>query len=147
MSAKPVLFRSSAREKMLRGATSHADAVRITLGAKSKSVLIRSKWGAPIVCNDGVTIAKEMRLGDPEENLGAQRLRQAGEKTGDIAGDGTSTSTLLAQAIYAEGVRNGAAGRRQPGLQGRTGTQRLLPREWGMSRRTRLHGALKGRLP
>ena len=110
MSAKQVLFRSAAREKILRGATQLADAVRITLGPKSKSVLIQKKWGAPIVCNDGVTIAKEMELEDPEENLGAQMLRQAAEKTGDAVGDGTSTATILAQAIYADGVRNVAAG-------------------------------------
>lgn len=110
MSPKQVLFRSTAREKVLRGATQLADAVRITLGPKSKSVLIQRKWGAPIICNDGVTIAKEMELGDPEENLGAQMLRQAAEKTGDIVGDGTSTATILAQTIYAEGVRNVAAG-------------------------------------
>ena len=110
MTAKQVLFRSTAREKVLRGAAQLADAVRITLGPKSKSVLIQKKWGAPIVCNDGVTIAKEMELEDPEENLGAQMLRQAAEKTGDLVGDGTSTATILAQAIYAEGVRNVAAG-------------------------------------
>ncbi len=110
MTAKRVLFRSSAREKVLRGATQLADAVRITLGPKSKSVLIQRKWGAPIVCNDGVTIAKEMELEDPEENLGAQMLRQAAEKTGDVVGDGTSTATLLAHAIYADGLRNVAAG-------------------------------------
>lgn len=110
MSAKQVLFRSAAREKVLRGATQLADAVRITLGPKSKSVLIQKKWGAPIVCNDGVTIAKEMELEDPEENLGAQMLRQAAERTGDVVGDGTSTATILAQAIYADGVRNVAAG-------------------------------------
>ncbi len=110
MTAKQVLFRSAAREKVLRGAAQLADAVRITLGPKSKSVLIQKKWGAPIICNDGVTIAKEMELEDPEENLGAQMLRQAAEKTGDVVGDGTSTSTILAQAIYADGVRNVAAG-------------------------------------
>ena len=110
MTAKQVLFRSTAREKVLRGASQLADAVRITLGPKSKSVLIQKKWGAPIVCNDGVTIAKEMELENPEENLGAQMLRQAAEKTGDLVGDGTSTATILAQAIYAEGVRNVAAG-------------------------------------
>ena len=110
MTAKQVLFRSAAREKILRGTTQLADAVRITLGPKSKSVLIQKKWGAPIVCNDGVTIAKEMELEDPEENLGAQMLRQAAEKTGERVGDGTSTATLLAQTIYAEGVRNVAAG-------------------------------------
>jgi chaperonin GroEL len=110
MTAKQVLFQSAAREKVLRGATRLAEAVRITLGPKSKSVLIQKKWGAPIVCNDGVTIAKEMELEDPEENLGAQMLRQAAEKTGDLVGDGTSTATVLAQAIYADGVRNVAAG-------------------------------------
>ena len=110
MTAKQVLFQSAAREKVLRGATQLADAVRITLGPKSKSVLIQKKWGAPIVCNDGVTIAKEMELQDAEENLGAQMLRQAAEKTGDLVGDGTSTATILAQAIYSDGVRNVAAG-------------------------------------
>ena len=110
MTSKRVLFRSQAREKVLRGATQLADAVRITLGPKSKSVLIQKKWGAPVVCNDGVTIAKEMELEDAEENLGAQMLRQAAEKTGDLVGDGTSTATILAHAIFADGVRNVAAG-------------------------------------
>jgi chaperonin GroEL len=110
MSSKQVLFRSQAREKLLRGATQLADAVRVTLGPKSKSVLIQKKWGAPIVCNDGVTIAKEMELEEPEENLGAQMLRQAAEKTGELVGDGTSTSTVLAHAIYSEGIRNVTAG-------------------------------------
>jgi len=110
MSSKQVLFRSQAREKVLRGVAQLADAVRITLGPKSKSVLIQKKWGAPIVCNDGETIAKEMELEDPGENLGAQMLRQAAEKTGDAVGDGTSTATVLAHAIYADGLRNVAAG-------------------------------------
>src|SRR3972149_2767605 len=110
MAHKTLLFRSAAREKILRGATALADAVRLTLGPKSKSVLIQKKWGGPIVCNDGVTIAKEVELKDPEENLGAQMLRQAAEKTGDAVGDGTSTSTVLAHAIFAEGIRNVAAG-------------------------------------
>jgi chaperonin GroEL len=110
MAVKQVMFRSAAREKVLRGATQLADAVRITLGPKSKSVLIQKKWGVPLVCNDGVTIAKEMELEDPEENLGAQMLRQAAEKTGDAVGDGTSTATILAHSMYSEGVRNVAAG-------------------------------------
>jgi chaperonin GroEL len=110
MPHKQVLFRSAAREKILRGATQLADAVRVTLGPKSKSVLIERKWGAPIVCNDGVTIAKEFDLRDPEENLGAQMMRQAAEKTADAVGDGTSTSTILAHAIFADGVRNVVAG-------------------------------------
>lgn len=110
MSNKQVAFHSEAREKILRGATLIADAVRITLGPKSKCVLIEKKWGTPVVCNDGVTIAKEFELEDPKENLGAQMIRQAAERTGDAVGDGTSTSTVLAQSLYSEGVRNIAAG-------------------------------------
>ena len=110
MAHKQVLFRSAAREKVLRGATQLADAVRVTLGPRSKSVLIERKWGAPLVCNDGVTIAKEFDLKDPEENLGARMMRQAAEKTGEMVGDGTSTSTILAHAIFADGVRNVVAG-------------------------------------
>ena len=110
MAHKQILFHSAAREKVLRGATLLADAIRVTLGPKSKSVLIQKNWGAPIVCNDGVTIAKEFDLKDPEENLGAQVLRQAAERTGDVVGDGTSTSTILAHAILADGVRNVVAG-------------------------------------
>ncbi len=110
MAHKQILFRSAAREKVLRGTTLLCDAVRVTLGPKSKSVLIQKSWGSPIVCNDGVTIAKEFDLKDPEENLGAQMLRQAAEKTGTAVGDGTSTSTILAQTIFADGVRNVVAG-------------------------------------
>jgi chaperonin GroEL len=110
MPHKQVLFRSDAREKILRGATALADAVRVTLGPKSKCVLIQKPFGAPLVCNDGVTIAKEMELEDACENLGAQMIRQAAERTGDAVGDGTSTATLLAHAIYAEGLRNVVAG-------------------------------------
>ncbi|MBI2159676.1 MAG: chaperonin GroEL [Candidatus Rokubacteria bacterium] len=110
MAHKQVLFRSEAREKVLRGSATLADAVRVTLGPKSKCVLIQKRFGLPIVCNDGVTIAREMELKDAAENLGAQMIRQAAERTGDAVGDGTSTSTLLAHAIFAEGVRNVAAG-------------------------------------
>jgi chaperonin GroEL len=110
MAHKKVAFRSVAREKILSGASQLADAVRVTLGPKSKCVLIEKSWGVPIVCNDGVTIAKEMDLKDPEENLGAQMLRQAAVNTGDAVGDGTSTSTLLAHAILADGIRNVVAG-------------------------------------
>ena len=110
MAHKQVLFRSAAREKILRGTAQLADFIRVTLGPRSKSVLIEKKWGAPIVCNDGVTIAKEFDLKDPEENLGARMLRQAAEKTGEMVGDGTSTSTILAHAIFADGVRNVVAG-------------------------------------
>jgi chaperonin GroEL len=110
MADKRLTFRSAAREKVLRGATQLSDAVRITLGPKSKSVLLQRSWGVPLVCNDGVTIAKEVQLPDPEENLGVQMLRQAAERTGDAVGDGTSTATILAHALYADGVRNVTAG-------------------------------------
>ncbi|HKY26757.1 MAG TPA: chaperonin GroEL [Pyrinomonadaceae bacterium] len=110
MTHKQVLFKSEARQKILRGATALADAVRVTLGPKSKSVLIEKKWGQPLVCNDGVTIAKEFELEDHDENLGVQMMRQAAEQTGEKVGDGTSTSTILAHAIFADGVRNVTAG-------------------------------------
>jgi chaperonin GroEL len=110
MAHKHLLYRSEAREKVLRGATAIADAVRVTLGPRSKCVLIEKKWGMPIVCNDGVTIAKAFSLKDPDENLGPQLLRGAAERTGDAAGDGTTTSTILAHAIVADGMKNIAAG-------------------------------------
>lgn len=102
MANRHLLFRGAARDKMLHGATALADAVRVTLGPRSKCVLIEKKWGKPLVCNDGVTIAKEVELKDPEENLGARMIREAAEKTGDAVGDGTSTATTLAHAIFAE---------------------------------------------
>jgi chaperonin GroEL len=86
------------------------DAVRVTLGPKSKCVLIQKSFGLPVVCNDGVTIAKEIELRDPGENLSAQMIRQAAERTGEAVGEGTSTATVLAHAVFAEGVRNLAAG-------------------------------------
>ncbi|MGE3849951.1 MAG: chaperonin GroEL [Gammaproteobacteria bacterium] len=110
MAFRRLTFGSAAREKVMRGATLLADAVRVTLGPRSKSVLIERSFGKPIVCNDGVTIAKEFNLEDREENLGAQMVREAAERTGDAVGDGTSTSTVLAHAIYADGVRNVTAG-------------------------------------
>jgi chaperonin GroEL len=110
MAYKQLFFRSEAREKIIRGAAALADAVRVTLGPKSKCVLIGKKWGRPLVCNDGVTIAKEVEIKDADENLGAQMLREAAERTGDVVGDGTTTSTILAYSILAEGVRNVAAG-------------------------------------
>ncbi len=110
MPYKQALFRSTAREKILKGASALVDAMRVTLGPKSKCVLIEKKWGRPLVCNDGVTIAKEFELPDPEENLGAQMIRDAAERTGEEVGDGTTTSAVLTHAILAEGLRNIAAG-------------------------------------
>ena len=110
MPYKQMFFRGEAREKIIRGAAALADAVRVTLGPKSKCVLIGKKWGRPLVCNDGVTIAKEVEIKDAEENLGAQMLREAAERTGDVVGDGTTTATILAFSMLAEGARNVAAG-------------------------------------
>ena len=126
MAHKQVLFRSAAREKILQGCTKLADTIRLTLGPKSKSVLIQKKWGPPLVCDDGVTIAKEFELEDAQENLGVQMLRQAAERTGDNVGDGTSTSTVLAHAILTDGIRNVVAGASaidiKRGLEQATGT-------------------------
>jgi len=110
MAHTQLLFRDKARTKILAGASVLADAVRITLGPKAHCVLIEKKWGSPLVCDDGVTIAKEVNLKDPEENLGARMLREAAVRTGDAVGDGTTTATLLAHAIFAEGLRNAVAG-------------------------------------
>jgi chaperonin GroEL len=110
MAAKQFQFHTDARQSILRGANVLADAVRVTLGPKSKCVLIEKKFGRPIVCDDGVTIAKEVELKNPEENLGAQMVREAAERTGESVGDGTTTATLLAHAVLTEGVRNVAAG-------------------------------------
>jgi len=110
MAHTKLLFRDQAREKILAGVTALADAVRVTLGPKSKSILIEKKFGSPVVCDDGVTIARSVNLRDPEQNLGAQMLREAAVRTGEAVGDGTTTSTILAHAIFAEGVRNVVAG-------------------------------------
>ncbi len=110
MPFKQLSFHTEAREKILRGATLLTDAVRVTLGPKSKCVLIEKQFGRPLVCNDGVTIARELTLESPEENLGASMMREAAERTGNAVGDGTSTSTILAHAILSDGLRNIAAG-------------------------------------
>jgi len=110
MTHTQVMLRDQAREKILAGATALVDAMRLTLGPKSKCVLIEKKYGAPIVCNDGVTIAKEVNLEDPRENLGARMIREAAVRTGDEVGDGTTTAAILAHAIYSEGLRNVVAG-------------------------------------
>lgn len=124
MAHKQLLFESAAREKILRGVTALRDAVGVTLGPKSKRVLIERKWGAPLVCDDGVTIAKELDLKDPVENLGVRALRQAAERTGEAVGDGTTTATLLAHAMFSEGVRNVVAG--ASGLDIKRGIERGL---------------------
>jgi chaperonin GroEL len=124
MGAKEVCFRAQARERVGRGAAALADAVRVTLGPKAKCVLMQRKWGRPLACNDGVTIAREFELRDAVENLGVQMIRQAAERTSELVGDGTSTATVLAQAIFAEGLKNVTAGAGAAGI--RSGLERGL---------------------
>ena len=108
--AKQILFYEAARKKLLRGVTTLSEAVSVTLGPKGRNVLIDKKFGSPTVTKDGVTVAKEIDLVDPYENMGAQMVREVASKTSDAAGDGTTTATVLAEAIYREGLKNVAAG-------------------------------------
>ncbi len=114
--AKELEFNDSARKALERGVNQLADAVKVTLGPKGRNVVIDKKWGAPTITNDGVTIAREVELEDPYENLGAQLAKEVATKTNDIAGDGTTTATVLAQAMVKEGLRNVAAGAAPSGL-------------------------------
>jgi chaperonin GroEL len=108
--AKQIVTGENSRQAILRGVNTLADAVKITLGPKGRNAVIEKKFGAPIITKDGVTVAKEIELSDPLENLGAQMVREVASKTSDVAGDGTTTATVLAQAIFREGVRTVAAG-------------------------------------
>jgi chaperonin GroEL len=108
--AKQIVTGENSRQSILRGVNSLADAVKITLGPKGRNVVIEKKFGAPIITKDGVTVAKEIELRDPLENMGAQMVREVASKTSDVAGDGTTTATVLAQAIFREGVKTVAAG-------------------------------------
>ena len=110
MAAKDVKFSRDARERILRGVDILADAVKVTLGPKGRNVVIDKSFGAPRITKDGVTVAKEIELKDKFENMGAQMLREVASKTNDIAGDGTTTATVLAQAIVREGMKSVAAG-------------------------------------
>src|SRR5437762_8794276 len=110
MAAKDVRFSADARERMLRGVDILADAVKITLGPKGRNVVMDKSYGAPRTSKDGVTVAKEIELEDKFENMGAQMLREVASKTSDMAGDGTTTATVLAQSIVREGVKAVAAG-------------------------------------
>src|SRR2546428_970042 len=110
MAAKDVRFAGDAREKMLRGVDILANAVKVTLGPKGRNVVLDKSFGAPRITKDGVTVAKEIELGDKFENMGAQMVREVASKTNDLAGDGTTTATVLAQAIVREGVKSVAAG-------------------------------------
>ena len=110
MAAKVIKFGPEARDKILRGVKTLADAVTVTLGPKGRNVVIEKSWGAPNVTKDGVTVAKEIQLEDKFENMGAQMVKEVASKTSDVAGDGTTTATVLARAIYNEGCRMVAAG-------------------------------------
>src|SRR5882672_7139518 len=103
-------FDEDARRHLERGVDKLADTVKVTLGPRGRNVVIDKKWGAPTITNDGVTIAREIELDDPYENLGAQLAKEVATKTNDVAGDGTTTATVLAQAMVKEGLRNVAAG-------------------------------------
>src|SRR5918995_3123534 len=110
MPAKQLNYSEEARRALKRGVDSLADAVKITLGPRGRNVVLDKKFGPPTITNDGVTIAKEIELEDPFENMGAQLLKEAASKTNDVAGDGTTTATVLAQSIVNEGFKNLAAG-------------------------------------
>src|SRR5688572_31516389 len=108
--AKMIAFDTEARRALERGMNQLADAVRVTLGPKGRNVVLDKKWGAPTITNDGVTIAKEIELEDPWENMGAQLAKEVATKTNDVAGDGTTTATVLARAMVRVGMKNVAAG-------------------------------------
>src|SRR4030043_1239507 len=108
--AKEIIHGERSRQALLRGVNRLADAVKITLGPRGRNVVLDKKFGAPLITKDGVTVAKEIELKDGPENMGAQMVREVASKTSDVAGDGTTTATVLARAIFREGLRNIAAG-------------------------------------
>jgi chaperonin GroEL len=110
MAAKDIFYREDARSAVLRGVNALADAVKVTLGPKGRNVILDKKFGSPTITKDGVTVAKEIDLKDPIENLGARMVREVASKTSDVAGDGTTTATVLAQCLYREGIKNVTAG-------------------------------------
>ena len=113
---KLIAFNEEARRGLERGMNTLADAVKVTLGPKGRNVVLEKKWGAPTITNDGVSIAKEIELEDPYEKIGAELVKEVAKKTDDVAGDGTTTATVLAQAMVREGLRNVAAGANPMGL-------------------------------
>src|SRR5499427_382174 len=110
MAAKQIVYSENSRQAILRGVNQLADAVKVTLGPKGRNVVLEKKFGGPTITKDGVTVAKEVELKDPLENMGAQMVREVASKTSDVAGDGTTTATVLAQTIVREGARAAAAG-------------------------------------
>lgn len=107
--AKEIKFGEDARKRILNGVNKLSDTVKVTLGPKGRNVILDKSYGAPIITNDGVTIAKEIELEEPYENIGARLVKEVATKTNDVAGDGTTTATLLAQAMIKEGIKNVAA--------------------------------------
>src|SRR3954463_7283827 len=110
MAAKQIVHGEDSRQAILRGVNTLADAVKITLGPKGRNVVLDKKFGSPLITKDGVTVAKEIDLKDPMENLGARMVREVASKTSDVAGDGTTTATVLAQSIFREGIKSVTAG-------------------------------------
>src|SRR6059036_4376433 len=110
MPAKILLYDEEARRALQRGVEKVASAVRVTLGPRGRNVVLEKKWGSPTITKDGVTVAKEIELEDPYEKIGAELVKEVAKKTDDVAGDGTTTATVLAQALVREGLRNVAAG-------------------------------------
>src|SRR5437773_723032 len=117
MAAKDIKFKEEARQKILKGVRTLSSAVKVTLGPKGRNVVIDKAYGSPHITKDGVTVAKEIELEDKHENMGAQMVKEVASKTADKAGDGTTTATVLAEAIYSEGLRNVAAGANPISLQ------------------------------
>src|SRR5215211_6175060 len=108
--AKQIVYGDASRQGILRGVNSLANAVKVTLGPRGRNVILGTRFGAPTITKDGVTVAKEIELRDALENMGAQMVKEVASKTSDVAGDGTTTATVLAQAIYREGAKNVTAG-------------------------------------
>src|SRR5512136_2563244 len=106
MAAKQLLFKEEARRAILEGVELLSRAVKVTLGPRGRTVVLEKKWGSPTITKDGVTVAKEVSLQDPWKNMGAQMVREVASKTSDVAGDGTTTATILAESIFREGLRN-----------------------------------------
>jgi chaperonin GroEL len=138
--AKQIVTGEASRQSILRGVNALADAVKITLGPKGRNAVIEKKFGAPIITKDGVTVAKEIELRDPLENMGAQMVREVASKTSDVAGDGTTTATVLAQAIFREGVKTVAAGASPTAL--KRGIEKAV--EVAVEEIKRLHKDVKG---
>jgi len=137
---KVIVHGEESRHAILRGVNQLADAVKITLGPKGRNVVLEKKFGSPTITKDGVTVAKEIELKDPVENMGAQMVREVASKTSDVAGDGTTTATVLAQAVFREGVKTVAAGANPMAIK-RGDAERRLPE----ARQGRTGQAVEGR--